>query len=289
MNLRMGAESSWPTPMSTRATPSTTRTSPSIQPKIPRSTSTSSPTTTTGAPTGHRPRVWDQCQGKVDAVVVGVGSGALTGVASTSKKNPNITVVWATPSADHRALVNEGRGHRRLVDDRGHGRDFDPRCATSTSRTGHRRDGQGRVPRRPRTAAGGHLAGSSARRCCAAMVCGQEPAQTVVTFICDSGAKVPEQDVQRLLDDGPGLPGQKTGDLAPDRAATRSARTTVSPMDPVARRTNMCSTACRRWRSSSPRAPEARTPSSAYRNDILLAMDRAGGDAKLSSAPCASS
>lgn len=142
--------------------------------------------------------IWEQTEGKIDAFVAGVGSGGtVTGVGRYLKeRNPDVKIVLADPCGSVLApLVNEGREvppGSWLVE--GIGEDFIPdileldvideaihiedRDAFLTARTILRKEGI--------------LAGSSSGTLVAAALewCRrQTEPKTVVTFICDNGAK----------------------------------------------------------------------------------------------------
>lgn len=247
------------------------------------------------------PEVWDQCEGKVDAVVVGVGSGGtLTGVAKYLKeKNPNIKVVVGDPVGSIIApLVNEGRevaAGSWMIE--GMGEDFvPPVCHLDLA------DEAIAVTDRDAFLAGrellrreGILAGSSAGALLhAAMVWArrQTEPKTVVTFICDSGAKYLSKMFNDfwMMDQG-FLEREKTGDLR-DLIARRHAFRedyTVSPMDPVRQaHKNMMLYGVSQMAVVEPsRTHKDRDTVVGVidDSDILLALDRAGGDAKLLERP----
>ncbi|MFM1935354.1 MAG: hypothetical protein RI990_313 [Planctomycetota bacterium] len=148
--------------------------------------------TTTG------PEIWEQMEGKVDAVVVGVGSGGtLSGVGhALRKRNPAIDVILADPKGSILApLVNEGRHVEPgswLVE--GIGEDFVPSICDLklVSKAYTVTDADAFHTARELLRTEGVLAGSSVGTLlCAALRYCREQTQPkrVVTFICDSGAK----------------------------------------------------------------------------------------------------
>jgi len=144
------------------------------------------------------PEIWEQMEGKVDAVVVGVGSGGtLSGVGhALRKRNPAIEVILADPKGSILApLVNEGRHvdpGSWLVE--GIGEDFVPLICdlTLVNKAYTVTDADAFHTARELLRTEGVLAGSSVGTLlCAALRYCREQTQPkrVVTFICDSGAK----------------------------------------------------------------------------------------------------
>ena len=144
------------------------------------------------------PEIWEQMEGKVDAVVVGVGSGGtLSGVGhALRKRNPAIEVILADPKGSILApLVNEGRHvdpGSWLVE--GIGEDFVPSICdlTLVNKAYTVTDADAFHTARELLRTEGVLAGSSVGTLlCAALRYCREQTQPkrVVTFICDSGAK----------------------------------------------------------------------------------------------------
>ncbi len=144
------------------------------------------------------PEVWEQLEGKVDAIVVGVGSGGtLSGMAHYLRsKNPGIKVILADPKESIlNPLVNEGKEVQAgswLIE--GMGEDFVPDiceiglCDEAVAVT----DAEAFFMARELLAKEGMLVGSStgclveaAARWCREQT---EPLR-VVTLLCDSGAK----------------------------------------------------------------------------------------------------
>ena len=144
------------------------------------------------------PEIWEQMEGKVDALVAGVGSGGtISGVGRYLKaRNPKVEIVLADPAGSILApLVNEGRHvdpGSWLVE--GIGEDFVPSICdlklVSKAYTVTDRDAFHTA--RELLRAEGVLAGSSVGTllCAALRYCReQREPKRVVTFICDSGAK----------------------------------------------------------------------------------------------------
>ena len=171
---------------------------------------------------------------EVDAVVCGVGSGGtLTGLSRYLRPRaaPQLEMVLADPVGSVLApyVRNRQDRHRRLVGGRGHRRGFHPadrrsvasdarptrsptRKASTTARELLRQPKGSSAARRP--------ARCSPRRCTTAA--SRRAPKRVVTFVSDTGTRIPLQDVQRHLDGRPGL----------SRAAAlrRSARPGVAPL-----------------------------------------------------------
>lgn len=144
------------------------------------------------------PEVWEQLGGKVDAMVLGVGSGGtLSGMGKYMKeKNPACKIILADPMASVlHPLVNEGRQVEAgswLVE--GMGEDFVPDvCDLSlVDEAIAVNDGDAFMAARQLLASEGILAGSSTGCLVHAALTWcrrQTRPMNVVTLICDSGAK----------------------------------------------------------------------------------------------------
>ncbi|MAA52713.1 MAG: cystathionine beta-synthase [Phycisphaerae bacterium] len=142
--------------------------------------------------------IWEQTEGTIDAFVAGVGSGGtVTGVGRYLKeRNPDVKLVLADPTGSVLApLVNEGRTvkpGRWLVE--GIGEDFIPDILdlSVVDEAIHIEDRDAFLTAREVLRAQGILAGSSSGTLVAAALewCRrQTEPKTVVTFICDNGAK----------------------------------------------------------------------------------------------------
>ena len=144
------------------------------------------------------PEIWAQMEGKVDAFVVGVGSGGtLTGTARyLREKNPNVKIILADPAESIlHPLVNDGtqvKAGSWLIE--GMGEDFVPDiceidlCDEAFGVT----DADAFVAARELLQKEGILAGSSSGCLlhAAKLWCQRQTEPlNVVTFICDSGAK----------------------------------------------------------------------------------------------------
>ncbi len=144
------------------------------------------------------PEIWEQMEGKIDALVVGVGSGGtLTGVGRyLREKNPTLKIILSDPAGSMlHPLVNEGRKVEAtswLVE--GMGEDFVPDvceidlCDEAIGVS----DADAFMAARRLLAREGLLAGSStgcllhaAEQWCRV----QTRALRVVTFLCDTGGK----------------------------------------------------------------------------------------------------
>lgn len=241
------------------------------------------------------PEIWDQTEGKVDAVVLGVGSGGtLTGIAKFLKeKNPDVKIIVGDPEGSIIApLVNEGKEVEPgswMIE--GMGEDFvPPVChldladeAVAVS------DKDAFLAGRELLRKEGILAGSSSGALLhAAMVwCRkQKEPKTVVTFICDSGAKyLSKMYNDYWMTDQGFIEREKTGDLR-DLISRRHAFRedyTLTPSDPVrqAHKTMML------YGISQMAVVEPSKSKKGHdsvvgvidESDILLALDRAGADA----------
>jgi cystathionine beta-synthase len=144
------------------------------------------------------PEIWDQMEGNVDALVVGVGTGGtLTGTGAYLRdKNPNVKLILADPAESIlNPLVNEGKHVKAgswLIE--GMGEDFVPDvcdidlCDEAVPVT----DGEAFHMARELLAKEGMLCGSSTGCLvhAAAVWCRKQTQPlNVVTFLCDSGAK----------------------------------------------------------------------------------------------------
>ncbi|MGP1311027.1 MAG: pyridoxal-phosphate dependent enzyme, partial [Phycisphaerales bacterium] len=241
------------------------------------------------------PEIWDQTEGKVDAVVLGVGSGGtLTGIAKFLKeKNPDVKIIVGDPEGSIIApLVNEGKEVEPgswMIE--GMGEDFvPPVChldladeAVAVS------DKDAFLAGRELLRKEGILAGSSSGALLhAAMIwCRkQKEPKTVVTFICDSGAKyLSKMYNDYWMTDQGFIEREKTGDLR-DLISRRHAFRedyTLTPSDPVrqAHKTMML------YGISQMAVVEPSKSKKGHdsvvgvidESDILLALDRAGADA----------
>lgn len=158
----------------------------------------SNPSNTAAHFEGTGPEIWAQLDGKVDAVVLGVGSGGtITGIGKFLRsKNPNLKIILADPMGSMlHPLVNEGKqvtATSWLVE--GMGEDFVPDicdiklCDEAIAVT----DGDAFMASRELLQKEGILSGSStgclihaAKVWCAK----QTKPMNVVTLVCDSGAK----------------------------------------------------------------------------------------------------
>lgn len=191
------------------------------------------------------PEIWDQMDGDIDAVVVGVGSGGtLSGVGRYLKeKNPNLKVILADPEGSILApLVNEGKKVEPgswLIE--GMGEDFVPDiCHLDLV------DEAIAVPDRDAFLAArdllkheGVLGGSSAGALLAATLlwCRKqtEPLR-VCTIVCDSGGKYLSKMFNDywMIDQG-FINREKAGDLRDLIARRHSLQEdfTVQPTDPI--------------------------------------------------------
>ena len=191
------------------------------------------------------PEIWEQLHGQVDALVVGVGSGGtLTGCGRyLREKNPKLQIVLADPVGSVLApLVNENKQVEPgawMIE--GMGEDFVPGVcdlslvneAISVS------DKQSFMAARELLRTEGVLAGSSVGCLLHAALTWcrrQTRPMTVVTFICDTGAKYLSKMFNDfwMIDQG-FLDRERTNDLR-DLIARRHVRHedfTVSPNDPV--------------------------------------------------------
>ena len=144
------------------------------------------------------PEIWEQMDGKVDALVAGVGSGGtISGIGRYLRaRNPNVEIVLADPAGSILApLVNEGRHvdpGSWLVE--GIGEDFVPSICDLklVSKAYTVSDGDAFHTARELLRKEGVLAGSSVGTllCAALRYCREQTSpKRVVTFICDSGAK----------------------------------------------------------------------------------------------------
>lgn len=148
--------------------------------------------TTTG------PEIWQQMEGNVDAVVIGIGSGGtVTGVGKYLKEqNPDIEVILADPEGSVLApLVNEGKKVKAgswLIE--GIGEDFVPSITDLklVSKSYSISDKESFTVARDLLKKEGVLAGSSTGTLVAAALrwCHEQTdKKRVVTFACDHGSK----------------------------------------------------------------------------------------------------
>lgn len=147
------------------------------------------------------PEIWEQMQGQVDAVVLGVGSGGtLTGVARfLREKNPEIKVILSDPAGSMlHPLVNEGKHVQAtswLVE--GMGEDFVPDICDLklVDEAIPVTDEQAFLAARELLSKEGILAGSSTGCLIHAALawCRKQtprnPPMNVATLVCDTGAK----------------------------------------------------------------------------------------------------
>jgi len=144
------------------------------------------------------PEIWQQLEGNVDAVIIGVGSGGtITGVGRYLKEqNPNIEIILADPEGSVlEPLVNEGKtitAGSWLVE--GIGEDFIPPITDLgvVSKAYYVSDKEAFTVARELLKKEGILAGSSSGTLLATALkwCNEqtEP-KRVVTFACDHGSK----------------------------------------------------------------------------------------------------
>ncbi|MCH2135475.1 MAG: pyridoxal-phosphate dependent enzyme [Phycisphaerales bacterium] len=147
---------------------------------------------------GTGPEIWTQTEGQVDAMIAGVGSGGtITGAGRYLKAhNPNINIVLADPTGSILApLVNDGREVEPgtwLVE--GIGEDFVPPITdlSVVDEAIEVSDRDAFLAARDLLRTEGILAGSSTGTLLAAALTWcrrQTEPKTVVTFVCDHGAK----------------------------------------------------------------------------------------------------
>lgn len=191
------------------------------------------------------PEIWEQTDGRIDALVVGVGSGGtLTGCGRyLREKNPNLKIILADPNGSVLApLINEGKKVTPgawLIE--GMGEDYVPDVAdlSLVNEAITVSDAESFFASRDLLAKEGVLAGSSAGCLVhAGLVWAkkQKTPQTVVTFICDTGAKYLSKMFNDywMMDQG-FIRRESTGDLR-DLIARRHALKedfTVDPEEPV--------------------------------------------------------
>ncbi len=191
------------------------------------------------------PEIWSQLDGRVDAIVVGVGSGGtLTGCARyLREKNPNVRIILADPAGSILApLANEGKHVEPgawLIE--GMGEDYVPEiCDMSlVSEAITVTDRDSFFAARELLMKEGILAGSSAgcllhaaMQWCRA----QTKPLNVVTFVCDTGAKYLSKMFNDywMIDQG-FIHRDRKGDLRDLIARQHSQREdhTVSPETPL--------------------------------------------------------
>lgn len=144
------------------------------------------------------PEIWAQTEGKVDAIVCGVGSGGtITGVSRYfARVAPQVEIVLADPAgsvlADYIRTGKVGSAGSWLVE--GIGEDFVPPIAdlSRVTRAYTISDREAMATARQLLRGDGILAGSSSGTLVAAALryCREQSApKTVVTFVCDTGNK----------------------------------------------------------------------------------------------------
>lgn len=144
------------------------------------------------------PEIWEQMQGRVDAVVLGVGSGGtLSGIGRyLREKNPSIKIILSDPAASMlHPLVNEGKTVKAgpwLVE--GMGEDFVPDICDLklVNEAIAVTDGEAFIAGRELLANEGILAGSSTGCLLHAALTWcrrQTKPLNVVTLVCDTGGK----------------------------------------------------------------------------------------------------
>lgn len=195
--------------------------------------------TTTG------PEIWRQCEGRLDAIVCGVGSGGtLTGLSRYfAKVAPHAEIVLADPVgsvlADYIETGKIGEAGSWLVE--GIGEDFIPPIAdlSRVQRAYRISDRESFETARDLLRREGLLVGSSSGTLTAAALryCREQTtAKRVVTFACDSGNKYLSKmfNDNWLADQGIGQ-REKTGDLRDliSRRFADQAVVTVTPSDPL--------------------------------------------------------
>lgn len=193
--------------------------------------------------TGTGPEIFDQMDGDIDAVVVGVGSsGTLTGLGRYFKRvSPKTEMVLADPDGSILApLINTGKMIEPgswLVE--GIGEDFIPPIC-DLSLVGHAytiTDRESIMTAREVLRQEGVLCGSSSGTLIAAALkyCqAQTTPKRVVTFVCDSGNKYLSKQYNDYWVEDHGFLGREThGDLRDliTRPYARGATVTVSPDD----------------------------------------------------------
>ncbi|MGC4067336.1 MAG: pyridoxal-phosphate dependent enzyme [Polyangiaceae bacterium] len=187
------------------------------------------------------PEIWEQVQHRLDAIVVGVGSGGTaTGLARYfARVAPHVELVLADPEGSVLAAKVQGRPLPQpgswLVE--GIGEDFiPPNCEIQRFRTAYTvSDGESLSTARELLRKEGILAGSSSGTLLAAALryCREQSApKRVVTFACDSGNKY----LSKMFDDSwmasnGCLPQEPTGDLR-DLLVRRADRGQVVSLAP---------------------------------------------------------
>jgi cystathionine beta-synthase len=191
------------------------------------------------------PELWEQMQGKLDAVVCGVGTGGtLTGLARFFRRvAPALKMVLADPEgsilAEFVRTGKIGKAGSWLVE--GIGEDFLPPVAdlSAVSEAFSIPDAESFVTARELLAREGILAGSSTGTLLAAALryCRSRPRlERVATFVCDSGNKYLSKTFNDywLADQG-FLARARHGDLRDliSRPHEEHAVVTVAPQDPL--------------------------------------------------------
>jgi len=189
------------------------------------------------------PEIWAQTNGRLDAVVCGVGSGGtITGIGNFLRRTaPHVDLVLADPAGS----VLAGWVKERVLTDAGSwlvegiGEDFlPPICNLDPVKQAYTIDDEeSLLTARTLLREEGILAGSSSGTLLAAAIryCrAQTQPKRVVTFVCDSGSKY----LSKMFDDGwmhdqGFLRGVQHGDLRDiiGRSAETAAVVTVSPSD----------------------------------------------------------
>jgi cystathionine beta-synthase len=189
------------------------------------------------------PEIWEQMDGRLDAVVCGVGSGGtLTGFSRYfARVAPNVELVLADPKgsilADYVATGKVGSAGSWLVE--GVGEDFVPAiCDLSRVRRAYSiADDESFVTARTLLKEEGILAGSSSGTLLAAALryCREQVTpKRVVTLVCDSGGKyLSKMFNDYWMRDQGFLPSDTFGDLRDliSRRAESGAVVAVTPSD----------------------------------------------------------
>jgi cystathionine beta-synthase len=188
------------------------------------------------------PEIFEQMQGRLDAMVCGVGSGGtITGLSRYfARVAPDVEMVLADPAgsvlAEYVATGKVGRAGSWVVE--GIGEDFVPSIA-DLSRVRHAYtipDEESLLTARSLLRDEGILAGSSSGTLLAAALryCREQTQpKRVVTLVCDSGNKYLSKMFNDFwMRDQGFLPGSKTGDLR-DLISRRYDKGSVVAVDPT--------------------------------------------------------